>query len=68
MNMENKFQEISQFIEKLEKENLVDENEQSLLLVGGNGSVGKTNTGCKNFICLNNECDDSNCSNGFICA
>lgn len=63
--METKFQEISQFINKLEKDNLIDENEQSILLTGGNGPVVKTNVDCINFFCSNDNCLNGDCTDVF---
>lgn len=42
--MEKKFKEIDQFINQLESTNVINEDEQALLLVGGAGIVEKTNT------------------------
>lgn len=63
--METKFQEISQFIDKLEKDNLINENEQSILLTGGNGTAVKTNASCTNFFCSNEDCLNGDCTDIF---
>lgn len=54
--MDTKFKVISRFLENLEKENVINEEEQSILLVGGEGFIGKTNVACQNLGCTNNPC------------
>lgn len=66
--MDSKFQAISQFIDKLEKTNSINDEEQTLLLVGGNGVVAKTNSGCTNLICSNAPCINQPCDNGDTCS
>ena len=65
--MKTKFQEISQFIDKLEKSNVINEEEQTLLLVGGDGHGSmQTNHGCydmTNKFCDNTGCTNYTCSN-----
>lgn len=66
--MDSKFQAISQFIEKLEKTNSISEEEQGLLLVGGNAPAVKTNAECTNAYCDNSPCINSSCNNGNTCS
>lgn len=40
--MESKFQTISKFLDELENGNLINDEEQTLLLIGGNGNAVKT--------------------------
>lgn len=61
--MESKFQSISKFIEKLEKTNSINDEEQALLLIGGNGIAVKTNAPCSNDDCINSPCINSTCGN-----
>lgn len=67
--MDSKFQAISQFIDKLEESNSIQE-EQALLLVGGAGIAVKTNAPCSNETCSNAPCmngvgcNNGGCSNG----
>ena len=42
--MDSKFQEISRFLDGLEKSNLINDEEQALLLIGGNSPAVKTNS------------------------
>lgn len=61
--MDSKFQAISQFIDKLEESNSIQE-EQAFLLVGGAGNAVKTNAPCSNDTCSNSPCMNSEgCSN-----
>lgn len=68
--MNTKFKKISQFIEKLEVSNVISEEEQTLLLVGGEGHGSmQTNHGCydmTNKFCDNTGCTNYSCNNG-IC-
>lgn len=66
--MDSKFQEISQFIDKLEKNNLINDEEQALLLIGGQGPAVKTNAGCSNSYCTNDPCLNNSCNNGDTCS
>ena len=63
MNMEKKFKEIDQFINQLESTNVINEDEQALLLVGGAGIVEKTNTECENFVCDKDDTANNRCNN-----
>ena len=64
--MDTKFKAISRYLENLEKENVINEEEQSILLVGGEGTVGKTNILCNNDGCTNDPCYiNYNCNNWF---
>lgn len=51
--METKFQKIANFIETLAFEEVINENEEALLLVGGAGVVKVTNIQCTNPSCTN---------------
>lgn len=64
--METKFEKISQFIDKLEKSDVINEEEQTLLLVGGEGRALRTNIYCDNG-CTNYSCENSYCTNGGSC-
>ena len=66
--MDSKFKVISQFIEKLEKTNSINDEEQALLLIGGNGTAVKTNGGCTNAYCSNAPCSNTSCDNGDTCS
>lgn len=61
--MDSKFKQIASFLETLSSETVLNENEEALLLVGGNGEAQKTNVGCKNTPCLNSPCGNSTCEN-----
>ena len=65
--MKEKFKAISQFIDKLEKNNFINEQEETLLLVGGEGRALKTNSYCDNGPCMNYSCENSYCTNGGSC-
>ena len=62
--MDNKFKQIASFLETLSSETVLNENEEALLLVGGNGEAVKTNGVCENDPCSNEPCINSNCHNG----
>ena len=68
--MDNKFKKIASFLETLSSETVLNENEEALLLVGGNGENRKTNGGCTNNGCVNpnpdridNTCTNNGCTN-----
>lgn len=66
--MESKFQTISKFLDELENGNLINDEEQTLLLIGGNGNAVKTNGGCTNAYCDNAPCLNTPCDNGSTCS
>lgn len=62
--MDSKFQEISRFLDGLEKSNLINGEEQALLLIGGNSPAVKTNSPCTNNLCSNSPCmNPDGCTN-----
>lgn len=67
--MEAKFQKIANFIETLASEEVINENEEALLLVGGTGGVKITNNGCVNNGCssssdrIDHGCTNNGCTN-----
>ena len=62
--MDNKFKQIASFLETLSSETVLNENEEALLLVGGNGEAQKTNVDCINSPCTNNSCINYFCQDG----
>lgn len=63
--MENKFGRITEFIESLEKNQLMSQNQQFLLLVGTSGGSGSGGNNCKcdmdNCKCNGDNCNCNNC-------
>lgn len=65
--MDSKFEKISAFVNSLEENNLINEEDQSLLLVGGAGARGSANKNCSNSWICNSDSNSGDCSNGAIC-
>lgn len=65
MIMNGKFTQIAEFIEDLETQNVINDDEQFLMLVGGNSTGKTTNLGCINPGCTNpsDTRDDVDCKN-----